>query len=227
MSFRHASSNSSSTTTCAFSDRSAPRSYSRDHSAPSRASRRARVVAARGRTTAARRVVRRDPSRRVRVCHAVSSREPPTPPRAGHERVDPETRRVSADDARGDPAAATHARARSTTTMSDNAVWRAVKPYMNGGLSGMGATCVIQPLDSASATRRARRRPGDGTTRDDDDEMMRREKTMENEGRDAARRERDAGKTDGEASDAVGRQSSRFDCSSGRRGDRSGRRRRS
>ena len=42
-------------------------------------------------------------------------------------------------------------RARSTITqskMSDNAVWKAVKPYMNGGLSGMGATCVIQPLDS-------------------------------------------------------------------------------
>ena len=41
--------------------------------------------------------------------------------------------------------------------MSDlNPVWKAVKPYMNGGLSGMGATCVIQPLDSASfdATRR-------------------------------------------------------------------------
>jgi hypothetical protein len=34
--------------------------------------------------------------------------------------------------------------------MSDlNPVWKAVKPYMNGGLSGMGATCVIQPLDSA------------------------------------------------------------------------------
>lgn len=32
--------------------------------------------------------------------------------------------------------------------MSDNAVWKAVKPYMNGGLSGMGATCIIQPLDS-------------------------------------------------------------------------------
>ena len=41
--------------------------------------------------------------------------------------------------------------------MSDlNPVWKAVKPYANGGLSGMGATCVIQPLDSASfdATRR-------------------------------------------------------------------------
>jgi len=37
--------------------------------------------------------------------------------------------------------------------MSDlNPVWKAVKPYMNGGLSGMGATCVIQPLDSAYAS---------------------------------------------------------------------------
>jgi len=26
-------------------------------------------------------------------------------------------------------------------------VWKAVKPYLNGGLSGMGATTVIQPID--------------------------------------------------------------------------------
>jgi solute carrier family 25 oxoglutarate transporter 11 len=26
-------------------------------------------------------------------------------------------------------------------------VWTAVKPFLNGGLSGMGATCVIQPVD--------------------------------------------------------------------------------
>lgn len=31
--------------------------------------------------------------------------------------------------------------------LKDNAVWKAVKPFMNGGLSGMGATCVIQPID--------------------------------------------------------------------------------
>mmetsp|Transcript_1734 Transcript_1734/g.3861 ORF Transcript_1734/g.3861 Transcript_1734/m.3861 type:complete len:294 (-) Transcript_1734:204-1085(-) len=31
--------------------------------------------------------------------------------------------------------------------MADNAVWKAVKPYVNGGLSGMASTCVIQPLD--------------------------------------------------------------------------------
>jgi len=31
--------------------------------------------------------------------------------------------------------------------LKDNEVWKAVKPFMNGGLSGMGATCVIQPLD--------------------------------------------------------------------------------
>ena len=35
----------------------------------------------------------------------------------------------------------------TTTTMADNPVWKAVKPFMNGGLSGMGATCVIQPID--------------------------------------------------------------------------------
>ncbi len=40
----------------------------------------------------------------------------------------------------------------SQRKMSDNAVWNAVKPYMNGGLSGMGATCVIQPLDSTSSS---------------------------------------------------------------------------
>ena len=27
------------------------------------------------------------------------------------------------------------------------AVWKAVKPFVNGGLSGMTATCVIQPVD--------------------------------------------------------------------------------
>merc|ERR1712216_444620 len=40
----------------------------------------------------------------------------------------------------------------STTRLDDemrdlNPVWKAVKPFVNGGLSGMGATCVIQPLD--------------------------------------------------------------------------------
>ena len=38
-------------------------------------------------------------------------------------------------------------------TMADNAVWKAVKPYVNGGLSGLASTCVIQPLDSASIAR--------------------------------------------------------------------------
>ncbi len=27
------------------------------------------------------------------------------------------------------------------------AAWLAVKPYFNGGLSGMAATCIIQPID--------------------------------------------------------------------------------
>jgi solute carrier family 25 oxoglutarate transporter 11 len=31
--------------------------------------------------------------------------------------------------------------------MADNPVWKAIKPYVNGGLSGMGATCIIQPID--------------------------------------------------------------------------------
>lgn len=28
-----------------------------------------------------------------------------------------------------------------------NPVWKAIKPFVNGGLSGMGATCFIQPVD--------------------------------------------------------------------------------
>ena len=35
----------------------------------------------------------------------------------------------------------------TSTTMADNPVWKAIKPYVNGGLSGMGATCIIQPID--------------------------------------------------------------------------------
>ncbi len=27
------------------------------------------------------------------------------------------------------------------------AAWRAAKPFVNGGLSGMLATCIIQPID--------------------------------------------------------------------------------
>jgi solute carrier family 25 oxoglutarate transporter 11 len=27
------------------------------------------------------------------------------------------------------------------------AAWLAVKPYFNGGLSGMAATCIVQPID--------------------------------------------------------------------------------
>lgn len=26
-------------------------------------------------------------------------------------------------------------------------VWQTIKPFANGGLSGMGATCIIQPVD--------------------------------------------------------------------------------
>tara|TARA_B110000459_G_C16426910_1_gene410029 strand:+ start:191 stop:310 length:120 start_codon:yes stop_codon:yes gene_type:complete len=32
-------------------------------------------------------------------------------------------------------------------SLADNAAWKAAKPFLNGGLSGMGATCIIQPLD--------------------------------------------------------------------------------
>ena len=30
---------------------------------------------------------------------------------------------------------------------TQNAIWKTVKPFLNGGLSGMGATCIIQPVD--------------------------------------------------------------------------------
>ncbi len=28
-----------------------------------------------------------------------------------------------------------------------SAIWNTTKPFLNGGLSGMGATCIIQPID--------------------------------------------------------------------------------
>jgi solute carrier family 25 oxoglutarate transporter 11 len=31
--------------------------------------------------------------------------------------------------------------------MADNPAWKAAKPFVNGGLSGMAATCIIQPID--------------------------------------------------------------------------------
>ena len=37
-------------------------------------------------------------------------------------------------------------------SLKDNATWKAVKPFMNGGLSGMGATCIIL-VDQALAQR--------------------------------------------------------------------------
>ena len=30
---------------------------------------------------------------------------------------------------------------------AQSSVWKAIKPFVNGGLSGMGATCIIQPVD--------------------------------------------------------------------------------
>ena len=43
-------------------------------------------------------------------------------------------------------------------SLKDNATWKAVKPFMNGGLSGMGATCIIQPLDIVKVRTRSARR---------------------------------------------------------------------
>lgn len=31
--------------------------------------------------------------------------------------------------------------------MADNPVWKVAKPFVNGGMSGMVATCIIQPID--------------------------------------------------------------------------------
>jgi hypothetical protein len=45
--------------------------------------------------------------------------------------------------------------------LKDNEVWKAVKPFMNGGLSGMGATCVIQPLDIVKVRLRSIERASD------------------------------------------------------------------
>jgi|TARA_B110000977_G_scaffold102749_1_gene134242 hypothetical protein len=38
-------------------------------------------------------------------------------------------------------------------SLADNSTWKAVKPFLNGGLSGMGATCIIQPLDIVKVRR--------------------------------------------------------------------------
>jgi solute carrier family 25 oxoglutarate transporter 11 len=35
----------------------------------------------------------------------------------------------------------------ATTNMGDNVYWKTVKPFMNGGMSGMAATICIQPID--------------------------------------------------------------------------------
>ena len=32
-------------------------------------------------------------------------------------------------------------------TAPKNTIWKAIKPFVNGGASGMLATCVIQPVD--------------------------------------------------------------------------------
>jgi solute carrier family 25 oxoglutarate transporter 11 len=33
------------------------------------------------------------------------------------------------------------------TALASSAAWKTVKPFVNGGASGMLATCVIQPID--------------------------------------------------------------------------------
>jgi solute carrier family 25 oxoglutarate transporter 11 len=34
-----------------------------------------------------------------------------------------------------------------STQSQPPAAWKAAKPFVNGGLSGMMATCIIQPID--------------------------------------------------------------------------------
>ncbi len=35
----------------------------------------------------------------------------------------------------------------SDSKPAQSSVWKAAKPFINGGLSGMAATCIIQPVD--------------------------------------------------------------------------------
>ena len=39
------------------------------------------------------------------------------------------------------------AKVATADTSPKNSIWKAVKPFLNGGASGMLATCVIQPVD--------------------------------------------------------------------------------
>ena len=47
--------------------------------------------------------------------------------------------------------------------MSDNPVWKAVKPFVNGGASGMVATCCIQPIDIVKVSTSESRRSSPGS----------------------------------------------------------------
>ena len=71
-----------------------------------------------------------------------------------------------------------------TMSLKDNATWKAVKPFLNGGLSGMGATCIIQPLDIVKV--RLARFGGSSSASSRDEKVWRRL------GRDAASEQRRA-----------------------------------
>lgn len=32
-------------------------------------------------------------------------------------------------------------------SVGQSTVWKTIKPFANGGMSGMAATCIIQPID--------------------------------------------------------------------------------
>jgi len=41
------------------------------------------------------------------------------------------------------------------TAVAATGVWKTIKPFVNGGASGMLATCVIQPIDMVKVPRRS------------------------------------------------------------------------
>ena len=59
---------------------------------------------------------------------------------AGVTSTKPEHAPMSGDEAKAKLVA-------TADTAPKNTIWKAIKPFVNGGASGMLATCVIQPVD--------------------------------------------------------------------------------
>lgn len=47
------------------------------------------------------------------------------------------------------------AKQQQQTAVAATGVWKTIKPFVNGGASGMLATCVIQPIDMVKVCRAA------------------------------------------------------------------------